>query len=99
MHVPSLVVTSPRSNCIVIRCLVYYCWVYSAGFIVRGNLSEALSTNRATAPANNSTELCDNIINSLTNTISDCEYIDVEDNNLNLTNEVDSLILLHLNIR
>jgi len=64
-----------------------------------GNLSEALSTNRAAAPTNNSTELCDHIFNSLNNNISDCVFIDVEDNNLNLTNEVDSLILLYLNIR
>jgi len=97
MHVSSLVVTSLRSNCIVVQYTIARSMALKLSR--EGTLSKAWSTNRAAAPTNNSTELCDHIFNSLTNNISDREYIGVEDNNLNLTNEVDSLILLHLNIR
>jgi len=96
MHVPSLVVITPPSNYIVVQYTIARSMALELS--CEWNLSETLSTNLAAAPTNNSTELCDHIFNSLTNK-SDCEYIDVEDNNLNLTNEVDSLILLQLNIR
>ena len=68
-------------------------------FSCDGELSEALCTSRAADPKNEPSEMCDQIFNSITSNIADCDYIDFYDNNLNLWNGNDSLILVHLNIR
>ena len=62
-------------------------------------MSEALSTSRAADPNNEPSELCDQIFNSITSNIADCDFIDFYDNSSNLWNGNDSLILVHLNIR
>ena len=64
-----------------------------------GELSEALSTSRAADPNNEPSEICDQIFNSITSNIADCDFIDFYDNSSNLWNGNDSLILEHLNIR
>ena len=55
--------------------------------------------SQAAQPSDDPTELCDHVFDSLTSNIMECEYIDIFDNENSFTNEIDSLILLHLNIR
>ena len=43
--------------------------------------------------------MCDQVFNSITSNIADCDYLDFYDNSLNFWNGNDSLILVHLNIR
>jgi len=62
MHVRSLVITSPQSNCIIVQYTIARSMALELS--CKGNLSEAFSMNRVAA----------------------------EDNTLNLTNDVDSLI-------
>ena len=55
--------------------------------------------SQAAQPSDDPTELRDHVFDSLTSNIMECEYIDIFDNENSFTNEIDSLILLHLNIR
>ena len=64
-----------------------------------GDLSGSLRMNQAAQPSDDLTELCDHASDSLTRNIMKCEYIDIFDNDNSITNEIDSLILLHVNIR
>ena len=68
-------------------------------FCVLWELSEALCTSRAADPNNEPNKMCDQIFNSITSNIADCDYIDFNDNGLNFWIGNDSLILVHLNIR
>ena len=63
-----------------------------------GELSESLSTSQAADPNDEPKDLCDQIFYELTSNISACQYVDTIDGNV-FTNEIDSLILMHLNIR
>ena len=63
------------------------------------DLSGSLRMSQAAQPNEDPTELCDHVFDSLTSNIMECEYIDIFDNENSFTNEIDSLILLHLNIR
>ena len=63
-----------------------------------GELSGSLSTSQAADPSDEPNELCDQIFYELTSNISACQYVDTIDGNV-FTNEIDSLILMHLNIR
>ena len=62
-------------------------------------LSEALRTSQAADLFNEPSDLCDQIFNSMTNNVINCEYLDIYDKTLNLQNDCNSLILMHLNIR
>ena len=62
-------------------------------------LSEALRTSQAADLFNQPSELCDQIINSMTNNVINCEYMDIFDKTLNLQNDSNAMILMHLNIR
>ena len=62
-----------------------------------GELSGSLSTSQAADPSDEPNELCDQIFYELTSNISACQYVDTIDGNV-FTNEIDSLILMHLNI-
>ena len=81
--------------------LVFFGFARSWRYVYRvmGELSEALCTSRAADPNNEPSEICDQIFNSITSNIDDCDYIDFYDNSSNLWNGNDSLILVHLNIR
>ena len=63
-----------------------------------GELSGFLSTSQAADPSDEPNDLCDQIFYELTSNISACQYVDTIDGNV-FTNEIDSLILMHLNIR
>ena len=63
------------------------------------DLSGSLRISQAAQPSDDPTELCDHVFNSLTSNIMECEYIDIFDDENSFTNEIDSLILLHLSIR
>ena len=63
------------------------------------DLSGSLRMSQATQPSDDPTELCDHVFDSLTSNIMECEFIDIFDNENSFTNEINSLILLHLNIR
>ena len=62
-------------------------------------LSEALRTSQTADLLIQSSELCDQIFNSMTSNAIKCEYIDIYDKTLNLQNDINSVILMHLNIR
>ena len=62
------------------------------------DLSGSLRMSQAAQPSDDPTELCDHVFDSLTSNIMECAYIDIFDNENSFTNEIDSLILLHLNI-
>ena len=62
-------------------------------FSCDGKLSEALCTSRVSDPNNEPSEMCDQIFNSITSNIADCDYIDFYDNSLDFWNGNDSLIL------
>ena len=62
-------------------------------------LSEALRMSQAADLFNPPSELCDQIFNSMTNNVINCEYLDVYDKTLNLQNDCNSPILMHLKIR
>ena len=63
------------------------------------DLSGSLRMSQAAQPRDDPTELCLHVFDSLTSNIMECEYIDIFDNENSFTNEIDSWILLHLNIR
>ena len=62
-------------------------------------LSEALRTSQAADLIDQPSELCDQIFNSMTNNVINCEYLDIYDKTLDLQNDCNSMILMHLNIR
>ena len=64
-----------------------------------GELSEALCTSQAADLFHQPSQLCDQIFNSMTNNVINCEYLDMYDKTLNLQNDCNSMILMHLNIR
>ena len=55
--------------------------------------------SQAAQPSDDPTELCDHVFDFLIGDIRECEYIDIFDGENSFTNAIDSLILLHLNIR
>ena len=63
------------------------------------DLSGSLCMSQAARPSDDPTELCDHVFDSLTSNVMKCEYFDIYDNETSFTNEIDFLILLHLNIR
>ena len=64
-----------------------------------GELSKALRTSQAADLFNQPSELCDQIFKSLTNNVINCECMDIYDKTLNLQNDSNFMILMHLNIR
>ena len=62
-------------------------------------LSEALRTSQAADLFNQLSELRYQIFNSMTNDVINYRYLDIYDKTLNLQNDCNSLILMHLNIR
>ena len=62
-------------------------------------LSEALHTSQAADLFNQLGELRDQIFNCMINNVINCEYMDICDKTLNLQNDSNSMILMHLNVR
>ena len=84
----------------VVFCVFFlFCSVMALRFSCDVELSETLCRSRAADPNNEPSEMCDQIFNSITSIIADCDYIDFYDNSSNFWNGNDSLILVHLNIR
>ena len=62
--------------------------------------SKALCASQAADLFNQPSELlCDQIFNSVINNVINCEYMDIYDKTLNMQNDSNSMILMHLNIR
>ena len=64
-----------------------------------GDLRGSSRTSLAADPSDDTNELSEHVFNELTSNISKCEYVDLRNNDNLSTNEPDSLILMHLNIR
>ena len=58
-------------------------------------LSKALQTSQAADLFNQPSEFCDQIFNSMTNNVINCEYKDIYDKTLNLQNDSYSMIPMH----
>ena len=67
--------------------------------VYNGELLKALRTNQAADLFNQPSELCDQIFKSMTNNVINCECMDIYDKTLNLQNDSNFMILMHLNIR
>ena len=64
-----------------------------------GKLSDALDTSQAANLFNQPSKLCNQMLNSMTNNVIYCEFMDTYDKTLNLQNDSNSMILMHFNIR
>ena len=60
-------------------------------------LSEALHTSQEADLFNQPSELSNQILNSITNNAINCKFMDIYDETLNLQNDNNSTILMHLN--
>ena len=64
-----------------------------------GELSGSQHSSQAAEPRDHPNELCDHVFNEITSNVNKCEYADLSNDDVIFTNELDSLILVHLNIR
>ena len=76
-----------------------FCSVMALRLSCNGELSEAPCMSQAADPTNEPSKMCNQIFNTITTNIADCDTLDIYDNKSIPSQDSDSLILMHLNIR